>query len=96
MTLNFKYVVYESCQFDDLAIKKCEQHFLLKTLKCLRFFIKKSLLYSFFDTYKSKRLILIVLHFFKKSVIPVHFSVKTDGIGLIFKVYSELRVLASQ
>ncbi len=41
MTLNLKYVVYESCQFDVLTIEKCEQNFLLKISKCLRFFYQE-------------------------------------------------------
>ena len=77
MTLNFKYVVYESCQFDDLAIKKCEQHFFVKNFKVLAIFLLRKICYMhFFDTYKSIRLISIMLHFFKKSLIPVHFSLE--------------------
>ena len=73
MALNFEYVVYESCQFDDLTIKKCEPNFFVKNFQVLaNFLLRKINTVHFFNKHKSIRLILIMLHFFKKT----SFSIK--------------------
>ena len=39
MALNLEYVVYESCQFDDLTIKKFERNFFVKNFQVLANFL---------------------------------------------------------
>ena len=48
MTLNLKYVVYESCQFDVLTIKKCEQNFFVKKLQVLADFLLRKIVIDIF------------------------------------------------
>ena len=39
MALNLEYVVYESCQFDDLTIKKFKQNFFVENFQVLANFL---------------------------------------------------------
>ena len=39
MTLNFEYVVYESCQLDHLTIENCRGNFFVKNFQVLADFL---------------------------------------------------------
>ena len=44
MTLNFKYVVYESCQFEHLTIEKFQGNFFSENFKVLMDFLSKKII----------------------------------------------------
>ena len=43
MTLNFKYVVYESCRLDDLTIEKLRGIFFVKNFQVLAHFLLRKM-----------------------------------------------------